>query len=110
MKRIIFLETGSCEPCEKALPKILDILDEVDLGITIIDIASDENVKYLKEKYRNVDIATVDGIFVAPTVCLVDDKEVKKCVIGYSSDYDDRIKELLSELDDRKRKEKERYR
>ena len=88
-KKILFIGDEYCEPCKKALPIVEKIAEERG-----IEIEFAKDFSELK-KYENPYILDSIETPMIPTICEVDDKKIKKCIIGYSDNLEKEIKELI---------------
>ena len=86
MRKFILFISKNCKPCKDAIKDLLDITIEAQIPVGIVDVNTIDKNEI--EKYN------VNEILV-PTLCLVDDDKVRECIVGYSTDYKDRIKELI---------------
>ena len=88
-KKILFIGDEDCEPCKKALPIVEKIAEEKG-----VEIEFAKDFSELTE-YENRDILDVVKNPLIPTICEVDGKKIKRCIVGYSDNLEKEIKELI---------------
>ena len=87
MRRIILLTSEKCDVCKNAIKDLIDVTIDILISLSIIDVDATNKDEIIK-KYKFNEI-------VAPTLCLVEDDKVRECIVGYTSDYKERIRRLI---------------